>query len=70
MDEIFNEELTREELIDLIRKNILLSGGMTIAMYNVIENHPNGRNIKIDPSTSATIKNFAETAKILSEFLK
>lgn len=70
MNEIFNEDLTREELIDLIRKNILLSGGMTIAMYNAIINHPNGNNIKIDPSTTSSIKELAETAKILSEFLK
>ena len=70
MNEIFNEDLTREELIDIIRKNILLSGGMTTAMYNAVENHPGGRNIKIDLSTSGSIKNFAETAKILSEFLK
>ena len=69
MNEIFNEDLSREELIDIIRKNILLSGGMTIAIYNVVENHPSG-NIKIDSSTTSAIKEFAETAKILSEFLK
>ena len=69
MNEIFNEDLTREELADIIRKNILLAGGMTIAMYNVVENHPRG-NIKIDFSTTSAIKELAETAKILSEFLK
>ena len=68
MNEIFNEDLTREELIDLIRKNILLSGGMTIAMYDVVENPPSG-NIKMDPSITSVIKELAETAKILSEFL-
>lgn len=69
MNEIFNEDLSREELVDIIRKNILLSGGMTTAIYDAIMNHPMG-NIKIDPSTTSSIKELAETAKILSEFLK
>ena len=69
MNEIFNEDLSREELVGIIRKNILLSGGMTTAIYDAIMNHPEGT-VKLDSDTTSNIRNFAETAKVLMEFLK